>query len=240
MPWRMLPSMSEPPPYALRAVLFDRDDTLSRTDAGVYREAARWLHDHYGIEPKRGAREMLAQWASVMGKWEHLRTLEDEEAFWRGYAAELAHRLGLPLEAGQELLSEWPYWRFLRPVPGAREVLLELRARGLKVGVLSNTLPNVGVTLEAIGVADLVDVALATCTLGVHKPEARAFLLAAQALDLAPSEVLFVDDRRENVEAAGAVGMRALLIDHDAKLPGALHRLDALLGHLGAAQEARP
>ncbi len=226
----MLPGMSEA--GALRAVLFDRDDTLSRTDANVYREAARWLHDRYGIEPRRGAQQMLAQWASVLGRWEHLRTLEDEEVFWRTYAAELAGRLDLPVEAATELLREWPYWRFLVPVPGAREVLSELRSRGLKIGVLSNTLPNVGATLQAIGVADLVDVALATCTLGVHKPEERAFLLAAQALEMAPSEVMFVDDRPENVLAARAVGMRALLIDHDAKLPEAIHRLDAVLGEL--------
>jgi putative hydrolase of the HAD superfamily len=117
----------------------------------------------------------------------------------------------------------------MKPVDGARDVLTELRGRGLKIGVLSNTLPSIGRTLSAVGLDDLVDVALATCTLGVHKPEAQAFLLAADALGVAPGEVLFIDDKAENVEGARAVGMRAELIDLQGRTPGALSDLHAVL-----------
>lgn len=221
----------------IHAVLFDRDDTLSLTDAGVYQQAAGWLHERHGLEPREAARAMLAQWQSVEERWRELRSLEDEEAFWAQYAGELTARLGLSPSEGAELLREWPYWRFLVPAPGVREVLSELRARGLKIGVLSNTLPNVAVTLEAIGVAELVDVAISTCVLGVHKPDPQAFVLASERLGVAPVHTLFVDDLPENVEAARRVGMQALLIDHRGQREDALHSLpgllDRLIGHQG-------
>ena len=213
----------------IRAVLFDRDDTLSLTDAGVYRLAAQWAAERYGLDPREAARAMQAQWASVEGRWQHLRSLEDEEAFWEVYGTELAGRLGLGPEEGRPLVEAYPYWKFLVPAPGARAVLTELRRRGLKIGVLSNTLPNVAVTLEAVGLADLVDVALSSCTLGVHKPEPEVFRLAAGRLGLPPGQILFVDDLPANVAAARAVGMQAVLIDHAGAAPEAIHTLDALL-----------
>lgn len=215
----------------LRAVLFDRDDTLSLNDAGVYRQAALWLHERQGLDPRAALGAMQAQWTSVVGKWEHLRTLDDEAAFWDAYARELAGRLGAPGEVGLDIVREWPYERFLLPAPNVREVLGGLRALGLRIGVLSNTLPNVGVTLRAIGVDDLVDVALASCTLGVSKPHADAFVLAARELGVRPDEVLFVDDKQENVDAARAVGMHALLIDHTGGRADAVHDLGAVLAH---------
>lgn len=216
----------------VKAVLFDRDDTLSLTDHEVYRQAAEWLHQQHGVDPREAARQMMAQWASVSGRWELLRTLEEEEAFWQAYAAELAARLHLPEQVGREIVREWPYWRFMTPVPGVREVLELLRQRGLRIGVLSNTLPNVAATLQAVGIDDLVDVALSTCVLGVHKPEPRAFLLAAEALGVKPEAVVFVDDRIENIEAARRVGMHAYLIDHSQQLEGALSTLGELLDEL--------
>lgn len=218
-----------PSAAALHAVLFDRDDTLSLNDEGVYRQAALWVAAHFGLDPREAAEHMRAQWDAVVHSWRDLRTLQDEEDFWRAYAAQLAERLGLAREDGLALLREWPYERFMVPAPGARALLQALRERGLRIGVLSNTLPNVAVTLQAIGLADLVDVALSSCALGVHKPDPGAFRLAAERLGVPPQAVLFVDDRLENVEAARAVGMRALLIDHAGQLPEAIHTLAAVL-----------
>ena len=220
-------------PTNIQAVLFDRDDTLSLNDREAWGRAARWLRERYGLDSREAARQMQAQWAGVEGQWQHLRTLADEEDFWRDYGAQLAGRLGLPEGEGARIVQAWPYQRFLMPAPGVREVLTQLRARGLKIGVLSNTLPNVAVTLEAVELADVVDVAISTCALGVHKPEPRAFTLAAKLLEVAPEEVLFVDDRPENVAAARGVGMGALLIDHAGQLPEAIHHLTGVLDHLG-------
>jgi len=198
----------------LRAILFDRDDTLSLTEQGIYMEAALWTQQKFGLEPKNTLGAMQQQWASVEGKWQHLRTLEDEHQFWQDYALELGQKLGLNHQQALELVTQWPYYRFIKAVPEAREVLSKLRQKGYKIGVLSNTLPNVEATLSAIEIHDLVDVAIASCTLGTHKPDLECFIKAAELLEHAPNEILFVDDKLENVQAALELGMHALLINH--------------------------
>lgn len=220
---------SAPHLHNIQAVLFDRDDTLSHTDPGVFQQHAAWAAERYGLDAQEAAQAMLAQWASVQERWWLLRSMEDEERFWEEYGAELAARLGLPESEGRPLVEAYPYWTFLTPAPGAREVLLELRARGLKIGVLSNALPSVVATLEALGLADLVDVALSSCLLGVHKPDPEVFRLAAERLETVPQHILFVDDLPENVAAARSVGMQAVLIDHRGEAEDAIHTLNALL-----------
>ncbi len=213
----------------LAAVLFDRDETLAYTDPAVYREAALWLAGQYGLDARSAGQTMAGLWQEQSDAWWHLRTEAHEDDFWKEYGAELTRRLGLSEADTDAVMKTYPYERFMKPVSNAREVLSDLRARGLKIGVLSNTLPSIHRTLEAVGLADLVDVALATCTLGVHKPEATAFTLAAQAMQLAPGQILFIDDRLENVEAARAVGMQAAQIDLSGQNPQAIHNLAQVL-----------
>ena len=230
----MLPCMTEPHPARIRGVLFDRDETIAYTDQGVYREAAQWAAEHFGLEIRAVSQALQAQWAAQEdpaqeGGWWSLRTEADEAAYWERYSSELAGRFGVPASQIGAMMTEWPYQNYMKPVPEAREVLSELRRRGLKIGVLSNTLPSIGATLEAVNLADLVDVAIATCTLGVHKPEAGAFLQAAALMELPPAAILFVDDKLENVEAARRAGMQAELIDLKGRQPGAFHTLNAVL-----------
>ncbi|MEW6422840.1 MAG: HAD family phosphatase [Deinococcota bacterium] len=216
-------------PQRIRAVLFDRDDTLALTDPGVYREAAHWIAERFGLDARQAGEALRAQWQERVFSWWDLRTLEEEEVFWQQYGKELAERLGLDPVQAPALLAAFPYERYMKPVVGAREVLTELRARGLQIGVLSNTLPSIDRTLTALGLADLVDVAVATCTAGVHKPEPGAFEYALTRLGLPAEAVLFVDDRPENVAAARALGMRAVQIDLTGEAQDAIHDLWAVL-----------
>lgn len=225
--------LADAPVLPLRAVLFDRDDTLAFTDRAVYAEAARWAEAEYGLDARAVGAAMLGQWQARALTWWDLRTEADETAFWDGYGQELMTRVGLPAAEAAAFMAAYPYERFMKPVPHAREVLGELRARGLRIGVLSNTLPSIDRTLQAVGLADLVDVAVATCAVGVHKPDAGAFLHAADALGAQPGEILFVDDRLENVEAARALGMRAAVIDLRGQTEGAIHDLRAVLDLVG-------
>ncbi|WP_225429994.1 HAD-IA family hydrolase [Deinococcus detaillensis] len=213
----------------IKAVLFDRDDTLSVMDASVYHQAAEWAAEQFGLEARTVLGVMRRHWETEFGGWWALRSLGDEQVFWQDYAARLAAGLGLRAEQGTALVAQFPYHAFMKPAPQARGVLLELRRRGLKTGVLSNTLPDIWPTLQAIGVADVVNVALSSCLLGVHKPEAEVFLLAAQVLEVEPAAVLFLDDKLENVLAARAVGMRAELVDLSGQAEGAIWELEEVL-----------
>ncbi len=216
----------------IRALLLDRDDTISISDPTVYVEAARWLVQRYQQDPEEVLRVMQRHWADHFGTWWDLRTLEDERAFWQHYSEGLAERLGLDPQAGEELMARYPYTAFLKPVPGLRDLLISLRARGLKIGILSNTLPNIMPSLEALGIADLVDTALSSCALGVHKPAPEVFVLAAAQLGLPHQDILFIDDKQENVDAARSVGMVAHRINLHQREEGTLHEIGEVLDYL--------
>ena len=61
--------------------------------------------------------------------------------------------------------------------------------------------------------------------IGVAKPEPVIYLRCLESLGVEPAEALFVDDRRENVEAARALGMEGVLFEGEDALVSELERL---------------
>lgn len=95
-----------------------------------------------------------------------------------------------------------------------------LPARGLKRGILSNIgdAMEQGVLERCAWLADF-DHHTFSHRLLMAKPEAAIYLYAAAGLGLPPEEILFIDDREENVAAARALGMKAIhYTDHTAFL----------------------
>ncbi|MFF0343298.1 HAD family hydrolase [Kribbella sp. NPDC004875] len=105
--------------------------------------------------------------------------------------------------------------------PDALETLAALRSRGLKVGVLSNTIWPRRRHEEVFardGVLELLDGAVYTSEIAHTKPHPEAFLAAMRAVGVAePSRCLFVGDRLfDDVWGAQNVGMRAAHLPHSA------------------------
>jgi putative hydrolase of the HAD superfamily len=125
--------------------------------------------------------------------------------------------------------------------PDAPEVLRALRARGMRIGVLSNTLwPRT--EHERIfrrdGVADLIDGAVYTSEIEWTKPHPRAFAAALAAVRCAdPAEAVFVGDRPfDDIHGAKESGLHAVLLatsDIPAHQRGAVEgRPDAVISRL--------
>lgn len=133
--------------------------------------------------------------------------------------------------------------------PDAADLLSGLRERGIKVGVLSNTLWS-REWHERIfardGVLDLIDGAVYSSEIPWTKPHAQAFRLAMEAVGAEdPARCVFVGDRPfEDVHGAKSAGMRAVQIWHSSadSLPGGgphlappdavIHRLSDLWPHV--------
>ena len=62
---------------------------------------------------------------------------------------------------------------------------------------------------EEMGLLDLFHLPLASHQIGVLKPDQEAFLYAAEKMQVAPEQILFLDDNVLNVQSAQAVGMVA-------------------------------
>lgn len=105
--------------------------------------------------------------------------------------------------------------------PDAVALMTELRSRGIKVGVLSNTLwarHHHEEVFRRDGVLDLIDGAVYTSEIEWTKPHPEAFRAAMAAVEVTdPAAVVFVGDRPyDDVHGAKEVGMRAVLVPHSA------------------------
>ena len=87
--------------------------------------------------------------------------------------------------------------------------------------------------------SDLFNAAVISTQVGAIKPDRRMYEAILKALDAAPEDCLFVDDRACNLEGATAMGMRAVQMARPACLPETLwegpvahsfKELDGLLG----------
>jgi len=166
----------------------------------------------------------------------------------RPLAGRLARVFGLTVEEMADELAEDLCRRFMRPIfATARRyddvlpVLAELRRRGLRLGILSNTPwgSPAGLWREEIARHDLtraVDEAVFCEDVGWRKPDPRAFEFVLDKLGAAAGEGLFVgDDPRWDLAGPAGVGMDAVLIDRHGTAgdTGAIQGLTQLLDRLG-------
>ncbi len=88
----------------------------------------------------------------------------------------------------------------------------KLRASGYTIGILSNLPQPIADSLRATpGFLEHFDHATLSCELGLYKPQAAIYEHSYRGLGVAPEEVLFIDDKIENVMGAREVGMSAEL-----------------------------
>src|SRR6478672_7562648 len=110
----------------------------------------------------------------------------------------------------------WASARHLHPE--AHWLLEEVRSRGLRIGIVSNTFdpPDLlHADLVSDGVAERVDAIVFSSELGLRKPASEIYRAALDALDVEPANALFVGDRvREDVQGPAALGMRTCLVTY--------------------------
>lgn len=173
-----------------------------------------------------------------------------EQELWQASAAEqcsatmgqLFARAGVePTEAFlAAYIRAWEPHTFTDPdVPG---LMAWLRARGTKVGVLSNTMwPRQWHedVFRRDGVLDLIDAAVYTSEIDWTKPHPEAFGSVLTALGVTdPGACVFVGDRPyDDVHGAQSAGMRAVLIPNSDVPPFGAAVPDAIVARLA---ELRP
>jgi putative hydrolase of the HAD superfamily len=201
----------------IEAVLFDWGGTLATWHDidlyGVWRSVAALLDEQRSEEL---AARLLAAEESV---W--LRSRDEHRSSTLEEVCALAEVVMTPA-ALEEYDRQWhPHTELDPDVP---EMLAALRDRGLKVGVLSNTIWSRR-RHESIfardGILDLIDGAVYTSEVPWTKPHPEAFLAAMKAAGASdPARCVFVGDRLfDDVWGAQNVGMRAVHVPHSAIPP---------------------
>jgi len=98
-------------------------------------------------------------------------------------------------------------WSTIRPE--ARSLLAHLGRAGVPVAVLSNAPSALAAAAVGFDWAELVSWWFFSAVLGLTKPDPALYAHVEKALAATPDQLWFVDDRAENVEAAGSRGWHA-------------------------------
>ncbi|GAA1924304.1 hypothetical protein GCM10009837_57030 [Streptomyces durmitorensis] len=186
------------PPPAFDAVLCDLDGVIRFYDMSGIEEMERAAGLPHGstaeiaFAPETDLPLMLgrtgkAEWVEAIA-----RGLADRVPYERG------HALGTALaEAGFSA--------------DATVVDLLRRARAhLHVALVTNATPWLDDDLAELGIADLAHTVVSSAGVGIVKPDRRIYEIAVERAGVPAERCLFVDDRKENVDAAVALGMVGL------------------------------
>jgi putative hydrolase of the HAD superfamily len=183
----------------VRAVIFDLWETLVDWPAEEARSLSEKLADRLGLTP--GELEDRVRESYLLSQTKPLATL---------YRA-----LGVPDEHIEtHVTARFDFARrALRPRPGVVNTLVELRARGVKLGLISMCSEDVPAAWPETELAGLFDAETFSCATGLVKPKPEIYLHTSRGLDVDPGDCLFVGDGA-NDELAGAerVGMTPVLL----------------------------
>ncbi len=93
---------------------------------------------------------------------------------------------------------------------GADHLLSDLVSAGVRLSILSNYPSWHQMIDQKLGFSRFVESSFFSCDLGCRKPDAASYEAVIASIDVAPEQILFVDDRPENCAGAERAGMRAL------------------------------
>ncbi|MBC7125122.1 MAG: beta-phosphoglucomutase [Bacteroidales bacterium] len=112
-------------------------------------------------------------------------------------------------------------------LPGAKELLEELRANGIKVS-LGSASKNSPLILERIGLQNHFDAVIDGNSVTLAKPAPDIFLVAAKSLGVNPEFCVVFEDAEAGIEAAINANMRTVGIGN----PQILNRADVVVPNL--------
>jgi 2-haloacid dehalogenase len=105
-------------------------------------------------------------------------------------------------------------YRHLSAFSENREVLAELKSRGIVTGILSNGDPAMlDVAVKSAGLADVLDHMISVDTIRKYKTHPDAYALGSNATGLQPKQMLFVSSNGWDALAATWYGYRTLWVN---------------------------
>ncbi|HSX26241.1 MAG TPA: HAD family phosphatase [Chlamydiales bacterium] len=178
---------------APQAVVFDWGDVLATHDRAVIIQfMCETLHLSEADFEKANLKKRKA-----------IEAGQSDVDFWLQFAKEKGIVLG----------KQWPesYEAILKKSVGADEEMAslvhELKEKEISVGLLSNINGRYAKIIRDLGFYDPFEPCLLSYDMGLEKPDPRVYQLLLEKLNLPAGEVVFIDDKEENVEAAKKLGI---------------------------------
>lgn len=215
--------MSEANPTA--AVFFDVDFTLIYPGPMFQGEGYRHFCAAHGMAVDPGRFEAAVAVSShILDEVEE--PLYDEQLFIDYTASIITHMGGLGAaveQAARDIYDEWATNHHFEMYDDVGPVMRALRARGLTVGVISNSHRSLAAFQEHFGLNGFIHAAVSSFEHGYMKPHPSIFEAALLRAGVeAGRSVMVGDSLKADVEGALAAGMRGVLLRRSGEMPDRL------------------
>jgi HAD superfamily hydrolase (TIGR01509 family) len=97
-----------------------------------------------------------------------------------------------------------------RWLPGMEALLADLHASGPAMHTFSNYPEWYQMIEDRLNVSRFARWSFVSCLIGHRKPDPAAYAHVVRALEVAPEDCVFIDDRTSNCEAAREAGLRSI------------------------------
>jgi putative hydrolase of the HAD superfamily len=214
----------------VEAVLFDVDFTIAKPGPLLGPEGYRAAGERFGLQldPEKYAQAR----AAAVEDLQHHPELDHDEEIWVRFTEDIVRGMGgngSDVRAVAEAITEgWLHSENFELYEDALPVLADLRSRGLKIGLVSNTSRDLDSFIRHFKLD--VDAWIASGTHGKVKPSPSIFRAVLELLQVEPEAAVMVGDSpADDVEGAQAIGMRAFLIDREGRFGDREDALPTLL-----------
>ena len=184
----------------MRAVLWDMDGTLVDTEPYWMRSEEELVAEHGGAWTDEDATKLVG-----LGLDTSARILQgagvrmDEDAIINHLTDQVTYKLateGVPFR------------------PGARELLADLKAAGIKTALVTMSLRRMAAEVVSLIDFDAFDIILAGDDVTRPKPFPDPYLMACKALGVSPDECVALEDSPNGVASAVAAKISTIGIPH--------------------------
>jgi len=213
----------------IKAVLFDLGGTLIKTAAipEIFKSILQTHGVNVPIEEIREAHRGVEESEVVEGM------LEGGQDFWIGWNLKVLERVGL--QADRDFLAKkidelWWEYADLEIYPDVIGTLTQLKAKGVKTGVITNGLKrDYEKILDKLRLTNFFDVVVGIDTLNKAKPDKEIFLHTVNLLGVHPKQAVFIGDSvKYDYEGARHAGLKPLLIDREGKASESVETIRSL------------
>jgi HAD superfamily hydrolase (TIGR01509 family) len=189
-----------------------------------------YLLDLYDTLAHGDWRSWRAELASMTGlsqdeigsAYERTRAARNRGAFESpaGDVAAILDAAGLDAELADRVLkAETAFGDRIALYNDVLPTLARMRDAGHPTVIVSNCSWGTRPTVERLGLDHACDAVVLSCEVGAHKPEAAIYRTALDALDVAATDAVFIDDQTPYCDGARALGIDTRLIQRPTATP---------------------
>ena len=200
----------------IKAVIFDLDGVITDTSEYHYRAWKR-LADEEGIPFNRDDNDKLRG----VSRSECLKILLNGKQI---SAKQFQKMMDRKNEYYVELLRQMTSENIL---PGAKELVLGLKKRGIKTAIASVS-KNTRTVLQGTGIENLFNIIVDGYSVKNTKPAPDLFLFAAKELGVKPEDCAVVEDAEAGIDAALAGNMLSIGIGPEERVGKARYRFEKI------------